>query len=35
MTDWTWSIDNTNLKGDAPTRNWAFQDLISAYEKGE
>ena len=34
MTDWTWSIKDTNLKGDAPTRNWAFQDLISAYEKG-
>jgi len=35
MTDWIWNIDDTNLKGDAPTRHWAFQDLISAYEKGE
>ena len=34
-TDWAWDIKDTNLKGKAPTRNWAFQDLTLAYKRGE
>lgn len=32
-TDWLWDISNTKIKGYAPTRKDAFQDLIHIYQK--
>lgn len=32
MTEWIWSLDNTKCKGDAPTREWAKDNLISAHQ---
>ncbi len=31
-TDWSWDINDTELKGKAPTRKDAFENLIYTYE---
>ncbi len=32
LTDWIWDIENPKLCGEAPTRQWAFENLISAHQ---
>ena len=31
-TDWIWDSENPKLCGEAPTRQWAFENLISAHQ---